>query len=498
LLPNPFVTPAKGRPRPSRRPSPDDANPFVLVPAQAGTPPSRSQASIFSRALPDARSLVDPAPASTRGGLPSGSQADPEDAQPGPSSAVVRARKRLRGEPVSPSPAKDKRRRLALAPSRNPYSGGAALLASSDSEEEEDAAYVDDSPVKPAAAGFKLLFDEAVTRPSRASSRSRSSSAPDVPRTSSSPSTSVLGGDDDDSEDSAPAERRPKPRHAAQSRVPRRALPGKDDLFSEVVPPRVLAEQMRAEEEEARRAKTKGKRKAGRQETVRAPRPPEPKGSSLGLIPPSPPPPGEEEKKKRCRDRARSGPAKRAKMQPEGDEEGEEEDEEESASEDKDVKVYEWSWSRRHPPEGGAEEAPAQAYGDGFDLDDPGLGVSLGLFSRKFTPRKDPAGDADLLPSPVPYSLGGGGDERNARGEFAVDLPEHLRTVLSIAPARDGAERRLVKGVLSGDARAGHKGGPIWDVGEMDEEEEGVGALESEGQDDEWEGEGVPWEVGEL
>ncbi|KAI6153753.1 hypothetical protein BKA82DRAFT_938145 [Pisolithus tinctorius] len=79
--------------------------------------------------------------------------------------AVLRARKRLRGEPVSPSPNKQKRQRIGLqVPTLKPE-------VSSDSDNDLDVAAgagdlnvssVDDSPVKAPAGGrsFKLLFDD--------------------------------------------------------------------------------------------------------------------------------------------------------------------------------------------------------------------------------------------------------------------------------------------------------------------------------------------------
>ncbi|KAJ7786571.1 hypothetical protein B0H16DRAFT_1490917 [Mycena metata] len=72
-----------------------------------------------------------------------------------PSNPISRARKRLRGEPVSPSPNKEKRRRIH---------------DESDDEDHDQAAntsFVDDSPVKlpNGARSFKLLFDEAAAKP---------------------------------------------------------------------------------------------------------------------------------------------------------------------------------------------------------------------------------------------------------------------------------------------------------------------------------------------
>lgn len=86
----------------------------------------------------------------------------------------------------------------------------------------------------------------------------------------------------------------------------------------------------------------------------------------------------------------------------------------------------------------------------------------------------------------------------HASGTFSVDLPDKFRRVLAISPSRcqNITEERVVRGLLYGD-RVGHydpsRGGSIWDAGETDEGAQGD--VETE---DDWEGEPVPWEVGEL
>ena len=90
-------------------------------------------------------------------------------------SAISRARKRLRGEPVSPSPNKEKRRRV-LSPAIPPLPKLQlqALVYDTDSNESDgkedndpdggDSSFVDDSPMKPAANGkaFTTLFQETI------------------------------------------------------------------------------------------------------------------------------------------------------------------------------------------------------------------------------------------------------------------------------------------------------------------------------------------------
>ncbi|KAF8445762.1 hypothetical protein L210DRAFT_3528349 [Boletus edulis BED1] len=86
----------------------------------------------------------------------------------------------------------------------------------------------------------------------------------------------------------------------------------------------------------------------------------------------------------------------------------------------------------------------------------------------------------------------------HASGTLTVDLPDKFRRVLAISPVQcqNSTEERVVRGLLYGD-RVGHfhptRGGDIWDAGETDE-----GALGDAETEDDWEGEPVPWEVGEL
>lgn len=86
---------------------------------------------------------------------------------PVPTSAVSRARKRLRGEPVSPSPVKDKRRRIT-SQTTIPFPRLTLDAPSSDDEEdappEADSSFVDNSPVKPSTNKFWKI---AINHPSK-------------------------------------------------------------------------------------------------------------------------------------------------------------------------------------------------------------------------------------------------------------------------------------------------------------------------------------------
>ncbi len=126
------------------------------------------------------------------------------------------------------------------------------------------------------------------------------------------------------------------------------------------------------------------------------------------------------------------------------------------------VKIREWGWQRC-----GTSRATSVE-----DLD-PILG--LGAYDR--------------LSSPSPVS-------DDAPGDFEVDLPDHLRCLLAISPSKALTTRdvSVVRGVLYGERTSSYdaqRGGDIWDVGEIGE----AGDSQAE---DEWEGEPVPWETGEL
>jgi len=126
------------------------------------------------------------------------------------------------------------------------------------------------------------------------------------------------------------------------------------------------------------------------------------------------------------------------------------------------VKIREWGWQRC-----GTSRATS------VDDLDPILG--LGAYDR--------------LSSPSPVS-------DDALGNFEVNLPDHLRCLLAISPSKALTTRdvSVVRGVLYGERTTSYdaqRGGDIWDVGEIGE----AGDSQAE---DEWEGEPVPWETGEL
>ena len=90
-------------------------------------------------------------------------------------------------------------------------------------------------------------------------------------------------------------------------------------------------------------------------------------------------------------------------------------------------------------------------------------------------------------------------------GNVEIDLPDQLRRVLALQSAGSklqvSEENRLVKGLLYGWRTSYYdpmKGGEIWDVGEDHQVISEEGAQKYTEDEEDWEGEPVPWETGEL
>lgn len=176
------------------------------------------------------------------------------------------------------------------------------------------------------------------------------------------------------------------------------------------------------------------------------------------LLPPSPPPAASSSVytgKGKGRGQT-TGPIRKRPKLPEdsGDED--------EGSTDPHVTIREWSWQRR-----GTSRATS------MEELDPIIG--LGAHDRPSSP---------------------GTMSHDAPGDFEVDLPDDLRCLLAISPSKAHTTRdiSMVRGVLYGQRTSNYdaeKGGDIWGVGEIGE------ASDSQAEDD-WEGEPVPWETGEL
>lgn len=171
-----------------------------------------------------------------------------------------------------------------------------------------------------------------------------------------------------------------------------------------------------------------------------------------------------------------------------------------SSDEHAGVRVLDWGSSQR------------ALFGPGNDNDDHG---ALSDF--------DPEFDFSLSRRARQVAVPAGVEDED-QGSVQVDLPDHLHQLLAFSPAgldaaggaqrgirtKERDEHRLARAIISG-ARHGHydasRGGEVWDAGDFGEDgerEEGreSGSRRKEGavtdEDDDWEGEGVPWEVGEL
>ncbi|THH10163.1 hypothetical protein EW145_g1524 [Phellinidium pouzarii] len=79
--------------------------------------------------------------------------------------------------------------------------------------------------------------------------------------------------------------------------------------------------------------------------------------------------------------------------------------------------------------------------------------------------------------------------------ELEINLPDDLRKVLYISSsrARDREERTIVESLLRGGPEYRNERGEIWGIGEVEDATSTI----TDGEDD-WAGEGVPWEAGEL
>lgn len=441
---NPFATPSKNIPnRSSRSESPDnfpEGQPHLSI----GTP--------LSSQLP-----------------------------PAPNTAVSRARKRLRGEPVSPSPNKQKRQRIgshSALPFRLPHS-----LSSDDESDgvmggaDVNTSFVDDSPVKLPASGksFRLLFEDTLPTGS-------------VPKRPANVSNSQSRGSDDvvishgvDSNDATRLDASP-----VNARKDSRRSKSRQDKWGSGAgtKPTLVSESIKKDEfpsadgrinqsgSGSSRTIAVEKRAHGKSQ--------EPKSSlkrvleavSVNDVPSSassprfpllPPSPTSEEVSSNRRVPANGkGNAvmsrKKAKV---ADEEEDEEDEDEII-----VKVI----NRTQTAQQVSENA------DEFDWDP---------ISHSGARDRDQYAAAD-------------GTSCDEKGTFRVDLPDELRLMLAISPSRthNSMEERVFRGLLYGD-RVGHydasRGGNIWDIGEAEDDTRGS----AEGEDD-WEGEPIPWEVGEL
>ncbi|KAJ7040362.1 hypothetical protein C8F04DRAFT_254649 [Mycena alexandri] len=351
-----------------------------------------------------------------------------------PNNPISRARKRLRGEPVSPSPNKEKRRRIH---------------DESDDEDDDQAAntsFVDDSPVKlpNGARSFKLLFDEAAAKPKFPLGRSKT-----IPPGLFGGGTSLAVSSERMDVD-APV--------SVEQRV---TVPSKRDPFLETV---------------------EGAAASLSDDAMGDDRPlPKPDTTARGLLAPSPPPAS---RRPAGQPHLHNGKG-RGKSSGEGQKKSDN-----LASEDE---------------EGSDEDA---------QMNGEASRHKVRLFDRTASRGRVPAQDVEEDTYYLRTRQPPGTEVVEPQTSEIISLPDNLLSILSLtAPtSRDREDDHVVDHLLYGARRGNYdasKGGEIWGVGEFEEEERDEFALDSVrgggratralyDDEDDWEGEGVPWEVGEL
>ncbi|KAF9056559.1 DNA replication and checkpoint protein-domain-containing protein [Panaeolus papilionaceus] len=375
----------------------------------------------------------------------------------GPPNAVIRARKRLRGEPVSPSPSKDKRRRVA-SQTIIPFPRMQLKAATNEQDDEDedmavdaDTSFVDESPMKqPSGKSFSMLFEDKI------------------------PQLDLFGIRNDLGLGDASITSRSDPTTHAQSQRPTVHGSGASTLQKG----KDKAEEMEGLENLNLSTASSAKSDTGSQSTSRSStkRPLSPEDAEVRpvprarspLIPPSPPPSTSTTSFNQPGKRGKGGAKNRKRPTVAGD----------SASHDSDDEsVKTLKIVKRNPPRPrhAADEDEAELNSD-----------PILAFSRTAVPHASP---------PVNF--------QQDDGHVEIDLPEKLRHVLALQPAasHNSEEDRLVKSLLYNRKTTWYdpnKGGEIWDIGE----DHNITSVDetnryTDGEDD-WEGEPVPWEVGEL
>ncbi|KZV74948.1 hypothetical protein PENSPDRAFT_749040 [Peniophora sp. CONT] len=456
-LPNPFVTPGKAKPKPRRVASP------APIPAPSFLAPD-----------PDPEPEYLPPPKAKVNGNSKTSK-DP----------VSRARKRLRGEPVSPSPVKPKRARTEdTSQTLLPFPSLSAMQdAGSDDEDdyggvEASTSFVEASPRK-GGGPFTLLFEDAplgampippsATSKKKSRSKSTSQSQSLFRQRTRSPSRSS---------DDLPA-----PTPAAKPKPARKRNGGPAFSFG-----RGNLYETRTDDTSSASSKGKGQAPPTRPSKRRTPdsahededaesmdvdaSPPPPSSDAgdldVDLLPPSPPGKDSGSTSYKGKGKSRSsGSRKKSKSMPTGSD-----DDTGDTSDAAPVTI------RDLPRKGGP-------LGEGEDDSDdmqpeplfrPGAPIDMPPFES-----------SQQLAQPLsPLQI-----------EHETQLDEQLHRAMDLARPEGGMEgaetvdeNRVAHGIMH-NARVGwydgQHGGEVWDAGEW-----------TEGESEDWEGEPVPWAAGEL
>jgi hypothetical protein len=390
--------------------------------------------------------------------------------------ALSRARKRLRGEPVSPSPVKEKRPRVNSQASfpLPRLDGHQTSIDEGDDDDAANSSFVDDSPVKQPAGSkqFKLLFNEVV--PQNVALTKNGGRLPQSRTTSL--STGLFGESSQKKSNSMSLLRskdsveldldkdKNKQRKKGTSEKPTSGLPlrnpSNESSAEEEFPQATI---VASSHDIGRRAASK--RSISETETLPTDAP---NGivsmKHLPLLPPSPPP-ADSSNQSNSRYKGKiTGKAmsrKKAKIM-----EDPSEDEEEDNPEVHNVRLVERNQAARW-----------------FKQDD----ADINLDPTLFVPRRTGIDDASQPADP-----------EHDGSELHVDLPNQLREVLAISAPKvqDIKKEQVVRKLLYGQRTTHYdprRGGEIWEVGEGGEE-----LLNDREAEDDWEAEPVPWEVGEL
>ncbi|KAI0639646.1 DNA replication and checkpoint protein-domain-containing protein [Trametes polyzona] len=453
--PNPFATPSKPKNKPHATPRSPSPDPFPPIPPL----------------LAVQRTPIAPA-------------GDP---------AVTRARKRLRGEPVSPSPVKEKRPRVASQAAVS-FTSHAALLDSPDASDGDEMAadphdtIIADTPMKPRTGGrdFKILFDDVLPNGEKRlvkslSSRKKSSSSHNLfPGAKRERSRALTPSSDEEEDWSLKPRLRSLEASAGGSAklprikggrvvngkhgIPKALVPSKNDLWSNMAPPKAPSLSRTASSNPPARPSNKRSLPDDHDDADNDAGPSVTNTFlNLPLLPPSPPPPDASKSSgpkyaEKGKGKAAAFSRKKAKLLQ--DSGGGDDDGEDSLEDEIQVKEID---PLSQPPK---------------------VGHDAGSDSDWDTHWQTPPDDAVVLSAST-----------DDPGKIEVDLPDELQRILAISPDRRKAteDEKVVRELLYGSREIHYdprKGGEIWDVGEDSDH--------AEGTEEEWEGDPVPWEVGEL
>ncbi|KAF8640637.1 hypothetical protein AX17_000294 [Amanita inopinata Kibby_2008] len=411
--------------------------------------------------------------------------------------AVSRARKRLRGEPVSPSPNKEKRQRITshhkLPIPFNIHSPNGDQPTTSANAYRPESLFVDNSPVKQPVGNksFTVLFEETLPPPMFEPSKDfKTDVLPGVKgaqgKLSANPEVDLMPRFDEElgrlGADSTA-------QHSASTSLATKARRGEQSIPAT------------AKNRELYKPTKRSLTEMELDSTNTLINEPMPSSRFPALLPPSPPPEASysapSTSKGRAKSRSLPGIMTNVRKKTKLDDANFSEEEESSDCHKPRVKVVD-------------RPATAKCQGimhHGDDWDDGLESDPDAVLAYVHRPRAQglPRGIRSLHNHPSSQPT-----DAELRGKLEVDLPNKLRDVLALdnkdVQTRDKQEERMVERLLYNRRTMPYdpdKGGEIWDVGEdavltrigWDGKEEVQ--RDTEGDDD-WEGEPVSWEIAEL